>query len=96
MNRKLSFTIADKPAHWRTHRIMELCEYLTANVLEPLCAKDGVKWHRRFLDNFTYDNACDPLEPTGTIRFTVPPLFAGRVTELEHAILGELAKLGRG
>ena len=94
MNRKLNFTIADKPAHWRTHRIMELCDYLTATVLEPLCAQDNVKWQRRFMDPFTYDNTCDPLEPTGTIRFTVPPLFAGRAGELEHAILGELGKLG--
>ena len=94
MNRKLNFTIADKPAHWRTDRIMELCDYLTANILEPLCAKDGVKWQRRFMDHFTYDNTCDPLEPTGTIRFSVPPLFAGRVGEIEALILGELSKLG--
>ena len=44
---------------------MELCEYLTGNVLEP----------------------------TGTIRFAVPPMFAGRVGELETAITQELAKL---
>ena len=94
MNRKLSFTIADKPAHWRTDRIMELCEYLTANVLEPLCVKDGVKWQRRFLDHFTFDNTCDPLEATGTVRFNVPPLFAGRVGEVESLIQGELSKLG--
>src|SRR5271166_4725073 len=93
MNRKLKFTIADGPLHWRTHRIMELCEYLTGTVLEPLFAREGAKWKREFMDFFTFDNTCNPLEPTGTIRFTVPPLFAGRVGELETAILQELSKL---
>jgi hypothetical protein len=93
MHRKLSFTLAEGPIYWRTHRIMELCEYLTANVLEPMFTRDGEKWNRRFMDFFTFDNGCDPLEPTGTIRFTVPPLFVGQVTELENAITQELAKL---
>ena len=93
MNRKLSFTIADGPVYWRTHRIMELCEYLTGNVLEPMFAKEGTKWERRFMDFFTFDNACEPLEPTGTIKFSVPPLFAGRVGELENAITQELSRL---
>jgi hypothetical protein len=94
MHRKLNFTIADGPTYWRTHRIMELCEYLTGTVLEPMFTRDGAKWNRRFMDFFTYDNACDPLEAIGTIRFTVPPRFAGRVVELEGAIVGELAQLG--
>jgi hypothetical protein len=94
MNRKLSFTIADKPVHWRTHRIMDLCDYLTGSVLEPLFASEGKKWNRRFMDFFTFDNACDPLEPTGTIKFAVPPMFAGRVGELESAILRELGRVG--
>jgi sirohydrochlorin ferrochelatase len=93
MNRKLSFTITEGSIYWRTHRIMELCEYLTANVLEPMFARDGAKWNGRFMDFFTFDNASDPLEPTGTIRFVVPPLFAGRVRELQTAITQELAKL---
>lgn len=92
MNRKLNFTVADSPVYWRTHRIMELCDYLTGNVLEPLYAKDGLKWDGRSMDFFFFDNTCDPLEPTGTIKFTVPPLFAGRIGELESAILRELAK----
>ena len=62
---------------------MELCDYLTGNVLEPMFAREGEQWDRRFMDFFTFDNACDPLEPTGTIRFAVPPMFAGRVGELE-------------
>jgi hypothetical protein len=93
MHRKLSFTIADGSIYWRTHRIMELCDYLSGNVLEPTFAREGAKWNRRFMDFFKFDNTCDPLEPTGTIRFTVPPLFAGRVGELENAITQELAKL---
>jgi hypothetical protein len=93
MNKKLNFTIADGPVHWRTHRIMELCDYLTGSVLEPLFAREGAKWDRRFMDFFSFDNACDPLEPTGTIKFAVPPLFAGRAGELESAILRELSKL---
>ena len=83
MHRKLSFTIAEGPTQWRTHRIMELCDYLTGNVLEPMFAREGKQWNRRFMDFITFDNASDPLEPTGTIRFAVPPLFAGRVGELE-------------
>ena len=93
MHRKLNFTLADRPTQWRTHRIMELCEYLTGNVLEPLFQRERLPWNRRFLDFFTFDNACDPLEPTGTIRFTVPPLFSGRVGELENSIVQELTKL---
>jgi hypothetical protein len=94
MHRKLSFTIADGPIQWRTHRIMELCDYLTGTVLEPMFAREGKKWSRRFMDFITFDNASDPLEPTGTIRFAVPPLFAGKVGELEAAVAHELAKLG--
>ena len=45
------------------------------------------------MDFFTFDNTCDPLQPTGTIIFTVPPLFAGCAASLEAAILEELAKL---
>jgi hypothetical protein len=93
MHRKLQFTLADAPIHWRTHRVMELSDYLTANVLEPLFAKEHTTWNRRFMNFFSFDNACEPLEPTGTIRFTVPPLFAGRVSELENEIVRELAKL---
>jgi hypothetical protein len=93
MHRKLSFTVTEGPVHWRTHRIMELCDFLTANVLEPMFAREGAKWNRRFMDFFTFDNASDPLEPTGNIRFAVPPLFAGRVGELEAAISRELGKL---
>ncbi len=93
MHRKLNFTIADSPIYWRTHRIVELCDYLTGNVLEPMFMREGAKWDRRFMNFFTFDNACDPMEPTGTLRLNVPPLFAGRTGELEAAITQELAKL---
>lgn len=93
MHRKLTFTLAEGPTHWRTHRIMELCEYLTTQLLEPLFQRENAKWDRRFMNFLTYDNGCDPLEPVGTIRFTVPPLFSGRVGELETGIRNELAKL---
>ncbi len=93
MHRKLQFTLADAPIHWRTHRVMELCDYLTANVLEPLFKREHATWNRQFMDFFSFDNACDPMEPTGMIRFAVPPLFAGRIGELENAITQELSKL---
>ena len=73
---------------------MELCDYLTGKVLEPMFAREGKEWDHRFMDFFTFDNGCDPLEPTGTIRFTVPPMFAGQTCELEWAILQELCRLG--
>ena len=94
MHRKLSFTIAEGPVQWRTHRIMDLCDYLTGTVLEPMFAAEGKKWNRRFMDFITFDNASDPLEPTGTIRVAVPPMFAGRVGELQSSIAQELAKVG--
>jgi hypothetical protein len=93
MHRKLNFTVTEGPIYWRTHRIMELCDYLTGSVLEPMFAREGEKWDRRFMDFFSFDNTCDPLEPTGTIRFAVPPLFAGRVGELEDKIVQELGRL---
>jgi hypothetical protein len=73
---------------------MDLCDYLTAKVLEPRFEQQGHKWDRRFMDFFTFDNACDPLEPTGTIYFTIPPLFAGQVGELQNAIERELWRCG--
>ena len=98
MHRKLSFTIAEGPIYWRTHRIMELCDYLTGNVLEPMFAREGAKWNRRFMDFFTFDNACDPLEPTGTIRFrcAAPVRRAGRRTgNRDHPGAGEAANQDR-
>ena len=93
MTRKLNFTIADGPIYWRTHRIMELCDYLTGQGarahVRPRRQAMGPPFHGLLY----FDNACDPLEPTGTIRFTVPPMFAGQVGELEWSILQELCRL---
>ena len=93
MNSKMNFTIAGAPAIWRTHRIMDLCDYLSATVLEPQFTREGTKWDHRFMNFFSFDNDCDPMEPTGTIRFRVPPMFAGRVGELERAVPSEFSKL---
>lgn len=91
---KVNFTIAGQTKDLQTHQIMELCDYLTAKVLEPMFARQGVKWDARFMDFFSFDNTCDPLEPTGTIKFKVPPVFAGQAGEIETAIQREFALLG--
>jgi hypothetical protein len=93
MHRKLIFTVTEGPFRWHTHRIMELCEHLTESVLAPMFERENAKWDRRFINFFNYDNGCDPLEPLGKIHFTVPPLFSGRVGELEASILSEFARL---
>ena len=93
MNRNLRFAIADGTTVLRTHRIMDLCDYLTTTVLEPLFASEGCKWDHRFMNFFFFDNDCDPLEPIGTIRFRVPPMYAGRVDELERAVGDEFRRL---
>jgi hypothetical protein len=94
MNKKLNFIIAEEPRALRTHQVADLCDYLTAKVLEPQFARAGHPWHRRFMNFFTFDNTSDPMESTGTIRFQVPALFAGQVGELGNAILQELSALG--
>lgn len=72
---------------------MDLCDYLTAQVLQPMLARNGAKWERRFMDFLSFDNTCNPLDPTGTIRLAVPPLLAGHVGQLEEAITRELSRL---
>jgi hypothetical protein len=93
MNRKLTFTVTEQVNPLRTRTIVDLCDYLTEKMLVPRFAASGSKWSHEFMDFFTFDNTCDPLQPTGTIIFTVPPLFAGCAASLEVAILDELAKL---
>jgi hypothetical protein len=90
---KLNFTIPEVPRHLQTHQVIDLCDYLTVKVLDPMFAQNGVKWDHRFTDFFHVDNSCDPLEPTGTIRFAVPPMFVGQLGQLENAITEELTKL---
>lgn len=93
MKRKLTFTIAENPVYWRTHRIIELCDYLAANVLQPLLNGAGAHWQPQFMSFFELDNEGDPLEPIGTMRLRVPPLLAGREDELVGNILKELWNL---
>lgn len=86
--------LTEEPRVLRTHRIIDLCEYLTSKVLEPMFAREGMNWDARFMNFLTHDTATDPMEPTGVIKLTVPPLFAGRVGELENAIIEELSAFG--
>jgi len=69
--------------------IVELCDYLTVKVLDPLLARSEVKWDRRFKDFFHLDNSCAPLDPVGTIRLEVPPILIGQMDQLETAIRDE-------
>ena len=94
MLRKLTFTITEQANPLRTRSIMDLCDYLTDKMLVPRFAESGAKWDHDFMTFFTFDNASDPLQPTGTIRFHVPPLFAGCAASLESAIREELGKVG--
>lgn len=94
MNRKLSFSLTEETNPLRTRSIVDLCDYLTDKLLVPRFAASGAKWRGEYMDFFTFDNTCDPLSPTGTIYFHVPPLFAGCAASLERALVDELAKLG--
>lgn len=93
MNRKLTFTLTEQVNPLRTRTIVDLCDYLTDKMLVPRFAASGSKWNHEFMNFFTFDNTCDPLQPVGTIIFTVPPLFAGCAASLQTAILDEFAKL---
>jgi hypothetical protein len=88
---KLNFTIEEQPNPLHTRTVMELCDYLTARVLDPMFARNNVRWDHRFMDFFSLDNDCGPLDPTGTIRLVVPPLFAGQLAELEKRVVDALA-----
>ncbi len=94
MNRKLRFTLSEESNPLRTRTIMDLCDYLTDKMLVPRFAESGANWGRASMAFFTFDNTCDPLEPTGTIYFQVPPLLAGCAESLEKAIAVELSRLG--
>jgi len=93
MNRKLTFTITEQSNPLRTRSIVDLCDYLTDRILVPRFSESRTKWNKEYMDFFNFDNTCDPLQPTGTIHFNVPPLFAGCVASLEAAIREELGKL---
>lgn len=90
----LKFTITEEANRLHTHRITDLCDYLTAKVLDPFCARQGVRWDCRFKEFFTHQRDCDPFEPTGTIVFYPPLMFAGQIGEMESEIKQELNRLG--
>jgi hypothetical protein len=91
--KKLNFTIAEELPQLHTHKIVDLCDFLTAKVLEPMFKRAGWNWNPNFMNFFTFDNASHPLDPTGTIEFSVPPLLAGQVGEIERSIKRHFAKL---
>lgn len=93
MNRKLSFTLLEETNPLHTRCIMDLCDYLTDRMLAPRLAASGARWEHEFMNFFSFDNACDPLQPTGTIFFHVPPLLTGCAGSLEQAIVEELGRL---
>lgn len=93
MNRKLNFTLIEQTNPLRTRTIADLCDTLTDRLLVPQFAASGAHWRREYMNFFTFDNSCDPLQPIGTIYFNVPPLFAGCSASLERAIVDELAGL---
>jgi hypothetical protein len=93
MNRKLNFTLTEQTNPLRTRTIADLCDYLTDRLLVPQFAASGAHWRREYMNFFTFDNSCDPLQPTGTLYFNVPPLFAGCSASLERAIIDELGLL---
>jgi hypothetical protein len=93
MNNRLTFTLTEETNPLRTRCIADLCNYLTETILVPRFTASGVCWQSEYIDAFGFDNTCDPLEPTGTIIFTVPPMFAGNVASLELAIGQTLARL---
>jgi hypothetical protein len=90
----LTFTIADCEASPYTHRIWDLSHYLTVKALRPFFARQGVMWERHYADFVVPAKGVDPFQPTGTICFRVPPMFAGQVGELELALSAALGALG--
>ncbi len=90
----LLFTIADRKEGHYTHRIWDLCLYLTDRVLRPFFARSKVSWEKHAGEFFTAEKGANPFEPTGTIVFRVPAMFAGQLGELESLIVAELARHG--
>ncbi len=90
---KTQSVTAKPPARPTALRIIDLCDYLSQKVLQPMLEQNGAKWDRRFMTFFNFDNTCNPLEPTGTLRLAVPPLLAGQAGELEHAVVQALSGL---
>ena len=96
MSATLNFTIVDEPCHLHTHRLMDLCEFLTARVIEPFLARQGVRWERDFQDFLTPAGQCSPFDAKGTLIFRPPPMFLGQLGELEQGIVSALVNAGIG
>jgi hypothetical protein len=89
----LTLTIPENADRLPTHRIIDLCQYLTVKVLQPFFARNQVAWKKPSKDFFSPDGGTDPFEPSGTINFYPPALFAGQLGELETLIKKELARM---
>jgi hypothetical protein len=89
----LKFSIPEQKRSVYTHRILDLCEYLSEKVMNPFCACRGVQWDRRFVTHFTHDTSCDPFASTGMIIFHPPQMFAGQLGEMQNSIKRELDRL---
>jgi hypothetical protein len=90
----LMFTIAEREGQPYTHRIWDLCQFLTARVLQPFFARQGVKWERHFADFIAPAAGESPFEATGTVCFRPPPMFAGQLGELERGLSDALREVG--
>ena len=89
----LKFSIPEQAKSVYTHRILDLCEYLSDKVVNPFCEQNGAHCDRRFVTHFTHDTSCDPFECTGLIIFHPPQMFAGQLGEIQNSIKRELDRL---
>jgi hypothetical protein len=94
MKTKFNFTVTDESAGESTHTLLDLCDSLPANALQPLLESEGEHWDRQFMNFLTFANACDPFEPTGTLLLSVPGRFAGRIGQVQEAVNRALRVLG--
>jgi hypothetical protein len=89
----LKFTVAEETKSANTQTVLDLCDYLSHQVVDAFCAKQGGPWDSRFQNFFSHDVDCNPFEATGIIEFRPPGLFAGQIGGLENAIRAELMTL---
>jgi hypothetical protein len=77
-----------------THRLSDLCDYLSVCVLDPFLVSQGVRWNRQFGRFFSPHRDSHPFEPEGTIDFFPPPMFLGQLGQLEGRVRDALDRLG--
>jgi hypothetical protein len=90
----MTFRVSDDADTLYTHRLTDLCHYLTARVLRPFFGRHGVAWEHHWGDFFRQRRGTNPFEATGTIEFCPPLMFAGQLGELENLIRDALAQAG--